>query len=185
MPDEANVRVAVTGAVLKGNYGATAPTGTSGAPSGHTDLGFISEDGVEINLPDAGDATPIRAWQNNTTVRVVRTPSDDRPSWHFTLLETTIEAVETYFGVAVTSGASEGSLEFSVGDRPDNSYVVDAIDGSELIRDYIPKGVVTSVGAHTLANSDAIAYEVTIEADPDPVKGYNFKRWSTALKTPA
>jgi hypothetical protein len=171
--------------VFKGDYGATAPTGTSGAPAGHTDLGFIGDGGVEISIPAAGDSTPIKAWQNGETVRVVRTPSDDRPSWHFTMLETSIDVIETYFGVEVTSGSTEGSFEFTVADRPDNSYVIDAIDGSELIRDYVPKGVVTSVGAHTLLNSEAIGYEVTVEGDPDPVTGYNFKRWATAFKTPS
>jgi hypothetical protein len=184
MTDAGNVRVAVTGGVFKGDYGATAPTGTSGAPAAHTELGYISEDGVEISMPGAGDSTPIKAWQNGTTVRTIRTPSDENPSWHFTMIETTIDTVETYFGVSVTSGATEGSFEFEVTTRPDNSYVIDAIDGAELIRDYVPKGVVTEVGAHTLSNGDPIGYEVTIEADLDPTAGFNFKRWATALKTP-
>lgn len=182
MPDATNVRVAVSGAVFRGVT--AAPAGTSGAPTGGIDLGFISEDGVEIELPDAGDSTPIKAWQEGTTVRTVRTPSEDNPSWHFTMLETTIDSIETYFGVTVTSGASEGSFEFEVTNREHEGYVVDAIDGAELWRDYIPYGIVTSVGSHTLANTDATAYEVTVEGERDPVLGYNFKRWATALKTP-
>ena len=182
--DATDVRIAVTGAVLKGSTSADAPTGTAGAPAGFTDLGFIGEDGVEIELPDAGDSTPIKAWQNGTTVRVVRTPSEDSPTWHFTMLQTTIETIETYFGVTVTSGATEGSFEYEVTNRGHNSYVVDAVDGSELLRDYVPYGVVTEVGAHTLTNGDVTGYEVTVEGERDPVLGYNFKRWATALKTP-
>lgn len=181
--DASKVRVAVTGAVFKGPTSATAPTGTAGAPTGYDDLGFISEDGVEIELPDAGDSEPIKAWQNGTTVRTIRTPSEDNPSWHFTMLETKIETIETYFGVEVTSTSTEGSFEFKVGNRPFNSYIVDSIDGSELQRDYVPRGVVTSVGAHTLSNGDPEGYEVTVEGELDPAKGYNFKRWATALKT--
>lgn len=183
MTDASKVRVAVTGAVFKGPTTAAAPTGTSGAPVGFNDLGFISEDGVEIELPDAGDATPIKAWQNGTTVRVVRTPSEDSPTWHFTMIETSIETVETYFGVTVTPDLSEGSFEFDNSARPHDSYVVDAIDGAELLRDYIPHGVVTSVGAHTLSNGDPIGYEVTVEGELDPELGYNFKRFATALKS--
>lgn len=183
MPDATNVRVAVSGAVFRGVT--AAPSGTSGAPTGGIDLGFISEDGVEIELPDAGDSTPIRAWQEGTVVRTVRTASEDNPTWHFTMLETTIDSIETYFGVTVTSAASEGSFEFEVKNREHEGYVVDAIDGAELMRDYIPHGVVTSVGAHVLANGEATGYEVTIEGDRDPTLGYNFKRWATALKTPA
>lgn len=183
MSDATNVRVAVSGAVFRGVT--TAPTGTSGAPAGAVDLGFISEDGVEISLPDAGDSTPIRAWQDNTTVRTIRTPSDDNPSWQFTMIETSIDTIETYFGVTVTSSVSEGEFEFEVTNRDHEGYVIDAIDGAELMRDYIPHGIVTTVGSHTLANSEATAYEVTIEGERDPVLGYNFKRFATALRTPA
>lgn len=183
MPDASNVRVAVSGAVMKGATSATAPTGTASAPTGFTDLGFISEDGVEIELPDSGDAEPIRAWQNNTVVRTIRTPSEDNPTWGFTLLESSIAAIETYFGVEVTSTANEGSFEFKSSVREHNSYIIDSIDGAELQRDYIPRGVVASVGAHTLSGTEATAYEVTLEAEFDSAKDYNFKRWSTGLKT--
>lgn len=182
--DAANVRVAVTGAAYKGLTSATAPTGTSGAPTGFDDLGFISEDGIEINLPGAGDSTPIKAWQDGTTVRTIRTPSEDNPSWHFTMIETKLETVEAYFGVTVTQTVTEGSFEFTVAARDHHSYVVDVIDGAELIRDYVPYGVVTEVGAQTLANTDAIQYEITVEGELSPTLNYNFKRWATALKTP-
>ena len=181
--DASKVRVAVTGAVFKGPTTATAPTGTSGAPTGFTDLGFISEDGVEIELPSEGDSTPVKAWQNGTTVRTIRTPSEDNPSWHFTMMETSLATVETYFGVTVTQTATEGSFEYKVQARGYNSYIVDAVDGAELLRDYIPKGVVTDVGAHTLANGEVIGYEVTIEGELNSTLGYNFKRWATALKS--
>jgi hypothetical protein len=183
MPDASNVRVAVSGAVMKGALNATAPTGTASAPTGFTDLGFISEDGVEIELPDAGDAEPIKAWQNGTVVRTIRTPSEDNPSWVFTLLETSIAAIETYFGVEVTSTANEGSFEFKNTLREHNAYIIDAIDGADLQRDYLPKGIVASVGSHTLSGTDATAYEVTLEAEFDSDKDFNFKRWSTALRT--
>lgn len=184
--DANNVRVAVTGAIFKGAHGADAPTGTSGAPADRVDLGYISEDGIAVELPDAGDATPIRAWQNNTVVRTIRTPGEDNPTWTFTMLETKIESVETYFGVTVTPGATEGSFDFIAGaDRPANDYVVDVIDGAELQRDHIPRGVVATVGTHTLANGEVLGYEVTVEGEFDPSAGYNFRRWSTALKTVA
>lgn len=184
--DASKVRVAVTGAVFRGTTSMTAPTGTSGAPSGGSvaDLGYINEDGVEIELPDAGDSTPIKAWQNGTTVRTIRTPTEDLPTWHFTMMETKKETIETYFGVTVTQGVSEGSFEYvASAARPVNSYVIDAVDGVELLRDYIPRGVVASVGGHTLANEEPTTWEVTIEAEFDSVKGYNFKRWATALKS--
>lgn len=181
--DPSKVRVAVSGAVFKGLTSASAPTGTASATTGFTDLGYISEDGVEIELPDAGDSTPIKAWQNGTTVRTIRTPSEDNPSWHFTMLETSLATVETYFGVTVTQTVSEGSFQYTVASRGHNSYIIDMIDGSELIRDYVPYGIVTSVGAITLSNGDPVGYEVTVEGELDTTKLYNFKRWATALKS--
>ena len=181
MTDAANVRVAVTGGIFKNPT--AAPTGTSGAPTGADDLGYIGEDGVEITIPGAGDSTPIKAWQNGTTVRTIRTSSEELPSWRFTMLETNLATIETYFGVTVTQTVSEGSFEYTVENRTADEYVVDVVDGAELIRDYIPSGVVASVGAHTLANGQVIGYEVTIEGELDATAGYNFKRWATALKS--
>ena len=180
--DADNVRVALTGAVFKGPTDSDAPTGTSGAPVGFVDLGYISEDGVEISLPDAGDSEAIKAWQNGATVRVVRTPSDENPTWVFAMMETKKETVETYFGVTITQTATEGSFEWSNNStRPHDSYIVDSIDGAELTRDYIPKGVVASVESHTLTSTGATVYQVTVEGELDGAKGYNFKRWSTSL----
>lgn len=180
-----NVRVAVTGAVSKGLTSATAPTGTGSALTGFNELGGISEDGVTLALPDAGDATPIKVWQNGATVRTLRATSDDLPTIAFTMVETSKTVIETYFGVTVTGSASEGTFDFKSGTRGYDSYVLDVIDGAELIRYYIPKGIVTSVEEITLANTEAIGYGVTIEMENGGVgKDFNFRTWATALKTP-
>lgn len=176
-----NVRVAITGAVSKGATSATAPTGTASALTGFTDLGGISEDGVSLSLPDGGDATPIKLWQNGATVRTLRSASEDLPSITFTMVETSLASIETYFGVTVTQTATEGSFEYTVTNRTADSYVLDVIDEDELIRLYFPRGVVTSVGEITLANTEAIAYQITLEAELSGA--YNFKSWLTALKS--
>lgn len=181
--DATKARAAVSGAVLKGAYGAAAPTGTSGAPTGHVDLGYMNEDGVELEVPGSGEATPIKGWQNGDTVRVIRTPSEDNPTWKFVMLETKKETVETYFGVTVTQTSTEGSFEYTVSSRAPGSYVIDYIDGAELKRDYVPRGVVTEVEAIAHNGSDITSYGVTVEGERDPVKGFNFKRWDTALRT--
>lgn len=181
--DSSKVRVAVTGAVSKGLTSATAPIGTAGTLTGFNDLGGISEDGVTLTLPDSGDSTPIKVWQNGATVRTVRSASEDLPSLQFTMVETSLETIETFFGVTVTQTATEGEFEYKVQSRTADSYVLDVIDGAELIRLYLPQGVVTSVGEVNLTNTDAIGYEVTIEGELDSAKGYNFKSWMTALKS--
>lgn len=183
--DEAAVEVAVTGAISKALTSATAPTGTSGLPVGFSDLGYMGEDGVEIELPEIGDAEVIRAWQNGAIVRTIRTPSEDNPRWTFVMLQTMIETIETYFGITVVDDEDEGSFEWSTNTaRPHNSYIVDSVDGAELTRDYIPKGIVVAVQPHTLASTGATAYGVTVEGEL-AASGFNFKRWSTRLKTPA
>ena len=176
-------RVAVTGAVSKGLTSATTPTGTAATLTGFSDLGGISEDGVTLTLPDDGDKTPIKVWQNGATVRTVRGTSDDLPTLAFTLVETSLSTIETAFGVTVDQTATEGSFEYVVQNRTPDSYVLDVIDGAELIRIYVPNGIVSSVGDLSFTHTDAIGYEVTIDCDLDSVKGYNFKSWMTALKS--
>ena len=180
--DVSRVRVAVSGAVFKGPTSMTAPSGTSGAPTGATDLGAISDDGVEIEMPDAGDSTPIKQW-DGSTVRTIRSPSEDSPTWTFTMLETSVESVETYFGVTVTQTVTEGSFEYTVTNRAHDNYTFDYIDGTVLTRDYVPYGIVTDVDSQKLANSDAVRYTVTIAGELDPTLGYNFTRFSTAWKS--
>lgn len=183
--DATKARSAPTGALSVGATGATAPTGTGSALTGFTDMGYIGEDGVTDTLPGEGDVTTVKAWQNGATVRTFRSPSEDVPTFSCVLLETKKENIELYYNTEVTQTSTEGSFEYKNEERPHNSFVRDVIDGSELERTYIPYGVVTEVGDRVVVNNVVIGYEVTIAADLDPVKGYNFKTWMTALKTPA
>lgn len=181
--DADNARVWGDGAVFKGAYGATAPTGPSGAPAGFVDLGFVSEDGIEVSLPDAGDTTVIRAWQGRATLRVIRNPNDDLATYTLTFSEHKKEVIETYFGVTVTD--ADGSFEYASGaEREPNAYVFDYIDGTVAVRDYVPRGVVTSVGSRTINSTEVSGYQVTITAENDPTEGYDIKSWSTALVVP-
>lgn len=182
----ANVRVAVTGKFCAGPTTATAPTDSSTAPDASlVDLGYISDDGVEFTPPGAGDSTPLKVWQNGETVRTLRTASEDLPTWHLTLVETKLEVIELYLGVEVTQSSTDGSFEYKVTSRDHKSFILDVVDGSELIRHYIPYGVVTDLGAQTFSNGDPIGYEITIAGELDPTKDYNFKGFATALKTPS
>ncbi|NUR79983.1 MAG: hypothetical protein HOQ21_06005 [Dermatophilaceae bacterium] len=182
--DSSKVRVGVTGAVSQGLTTATAPTGTGSALTGFTDLGYVSEDGVVLTQPDAGDTTPIKAWQNGATVRIIRTLSEDFPSLAFTFLETKLEVIQAYFGVTVSQTLTEGSFTIdTTQSRTYNSYVVDVVDGAELIRIYVPRGIVTSVGDLSFTNGDPVGYQVTIDCERNSTLGYNLKTWMTALKS--
>lgn len=183
---EANVRVAVTGAVMHGATSAAAPTGTAGTATGFTDLGYVTEDGVTVTLPGQGDSTPIKAWQNGATVRTVRSATEDNPTVTFTLMETSIDAVEAALGVTVTSTATEGSYEIDTTDvRAASSWIVDVIDDAELIRTYVPSGTPVGEVEIVFQNQAPIGYAVTLDCERDSTAGYNLKTWATALKTPA
>ena len=180
--DSSKVRVAVTGEVLVGLTSATAPTGTGGTTTGFDGLGYVSEDGVTETRDRSSDT--IKAWQGGANVRTVVT--DGTLTYNFTLLETKKETVELFYGTTVTEAASDGSFVIvptNTGGR--KSFVIDVVDGAELIRTYIPQGEVTEVGDRVYAGGDPIGYEVTVTAYPDDTIGGSAKVWATALKTGA
>lgn len=178
--NSANVRVAVTGAVSVGPTTAAIPTGTGSALTGFNDLGLIHADGVtEARGRSTND---IKAWQGGATVRTVVT--EGTLTYHFTLLETNKATVELYYGVPVTAGAADGSfvvVPTATGGR--KSFVLDVIDGAELLRAYVPQGEVTEVGDRVYQNGEAIGYEVTLTAYADAGIGGSAKVWATALKS--
>lgn len=180
--DSSNVRVAVSGEVLMGATSATAPTGTGGTTTGFTGLGFVSEDGITETRDRSVD--DIKAWQNAATVRTVVT--DSSLTYTFTLIETKKETVELFYGTTVTEAVSEGNFTIIPADTGGRrSFIVDVVDGTELIRVYIPEGEVTEVGDRVFASGEPIGYEVTVAAYPSSsLSGGSAKVWMTALKTP-
>lgn len=179
--NSANVRVAVTGEVSMGLTSATAPTSASAAITGFTGLGYVSEDGVTETRERSSEN--IKAWQNADTVRTVVT--DAGLSYSFTLIETKKETVELYYGSTVTQTVTEGTLTVvpaNTGGR--RSFVIDVVDGTELLRIYIPSGEVTEVGDVVYASGEPIGYEVTITAYPSAAISGSAKVFATALKTP-
>ena len=178
--DSSKVRVAVSGEVLVGLTTATAPTGTGGTTTGFNGLGYVSEDGVTETRDRSSDN--IKAWQNGATVRTVI--SDSGLSYTFTLLETKKETVELYYGTTVTQTVTDGSFVIvpaNTGGR--KSFIIDVVDGAELIRTYIPLGEVTEVGDKVYANGEPIGYEVTVTTYADSTISGNAKVWATALKS--
>lgn len=182
--DISKVRVGLTGAVSKAPYDSAAPTdATTAIDAAYVDSGAISEDGVTLTLPDAGDKTTIPMWQNGAQVRTLRTASDDVPTISFTFLETNKTAVETYFDTTVTQTSAHGTFDYTVKVPDPFAYVLDVLDGSNHHRFHIPRGVKASVGDLVYKNDEPIGYEVTIDMEKDATAGYNFRGWMTDLKT--
>jgi hypothetical protein len=178
--DSTKVRAAVSGAVSVGPTSATAPTSASSALTGFMDLGYVSDAGVtETRSRDTND---IRAWQGGALVRTLVTSGSLQ--YNFVLLETKDDTVKLFYGTTITKTVTDGSfliIPTSTGGR--QSFVLDVIDGSELIRTYIPQGEVSEVGDRVYVNSEPIGYEVTITAYTDPVLNATAKVYATALKT--
>lgn len=152
-----NVVVGVTGAVYAGPTSATAPTSSTSALTGFTELGYVSSDGVEFATDKS--TNQIRAWQNADLVR--ETITEGTVTYTFSLLETTQEVVEAYFGATMTGGKIELN-PVNTGGR--KSFVVDVVDGAKAIRHYIPSGEILSVEAQAIQNGEAVSYGITITA---------------------
>jgi hypothetical protein len=152
-----NVVVGITGEVYVGPTSATAPTSSTETLSGFTSLGYVSADGVEFGVEKS--TNQIRAWQNADLVREVIT--EGTVTYAFSLLETTEDVIETFFGSSIIDGKVELNPTNTGGRK---SFVLDIVDGDKVIRHYIPAGEILSVEAQTVQNGEAVAYGVTVTA---------------------
>lgn len=155
--NSANVIVGITGAAYVGATSATAPTSSTSALTGFTDLGYVSADGIEVASDKS--TTAIRAWQNADLVRESITEST--LTYKLVLLETTAATIEAYFGEAAVSG----KITYSPGNTGGRkSFVFDVIDGSTTIRHYVPNGEILKVEPLAVKNGDAVSYGITVTA---------------------
>jgi hypothetical protein len=175
-----NVMVATTGGVYVAPTTAAAPTeATSALDVLFKDLGYVSDGGI-TETRDRSTNT-IRAWQNSALVREPVTESSIK--YNCVFIETKKETVEEYYGGTV---AADGSIKIDPGRTGGRkSYVIDVIDGDEIVRVYIPNGEVTEVGDQTFVNGDPIGYEITITGYATTVEDevYSAVKWYGALDT--
>lgn len=173
--DVDEVRVGVDGVVAVGDFGAEAPTSAISVLAEHTDYGYVSEDGVTESTSITSEK--IKAWQKAKVVRVSITEAT--VSWKLVLIQTSAETVALYHGGVVLS---DGSIIVDpTKQRPVLSFVIDVIDGEEIIRSYAPEAQVTEVGDLVYQNGAPIGYEVTIEASYNETLGGSVKKWYSSL----
>lgn len=152
-----NVVVGITGKVYVGATTSTAPTSSTSSLTGFNELGYVSADGVTFSNERA--TAQVRAWQNADLVREIVT--EGTTTYQFTLLETTQDVIETYFGGTLVDGKLQLSPT-STGGR--KSFVIDIVDGAKAIRHYVPLGEVLSIEAQQIVNGEAVAYGMTVTA---------------------
>ena len=182
MADSKNVRVAVTGAVYVGGVSHTPPAGFSQVP-GMKDLGYVSDAGITESR--SRETKVLKAWQNSATVRETVTSAD--LTVKFALIETTKEALELYYGSAVTQTDEHGEINVDPAKQGDrHSFIIDVIDDEQLIRTWIPEGQITEIGDQVYSSGELIGYEVTIKAYPVSIDGQSYaakKYYSGLVKT--
>lgn len=178
--DTSNVRSAVTGALSVAATSASAPTSPTSTLTGFTDLGGISDEGV-TEARERG-TEQIRLWQNGAIAREVVTESSFTLSC--TLVETKQEVIELFFGSTVTPATGYGSIVIdpaATGGR--KSFVLDIVDGAELVRTYIAEGEITEVGEVTAATGGALSYPITITGYYNATLGGSAKKFYSAFGT--
>lgn len=152
-----NVVVGITGAAYVGATSATAPTSSSSSLTGFTDLGYVSVDGITVTSDKSTAA--IRAWQNADLVR--ETVTESTLTYKFMLLESTEDTIAAYFGSTMV----DGKIEYSPGDTGGKqSFVFDIVDGTKVIRHYVPTGEIMAVEPLAVKNGEAVAYGITVTA---------------------
>lgn len=174
------VRVGVDGVVSSAPTGSTAPTTVSSAlASPWVDLGYVSEDGVTES--NSRTTEKVRAWQRAAVVRTLVTEGET--TFSMTLLQTNASTLAEYYGLEASDiNDTDGSFVSSpTKDAPHRAYVIDVIDGDELIRKYIPDGQVTEVGDQVFQNGAPIGYEVTITAYDNAPLGGSVKHFYSSL----
>ncbi|WP_171110636.1 MULTISPECIES: phage tail protein [unclassified Streptomyces] len=159
------VRVAISGELLSAPRGTAAPTNASDpldpAFKGH---GYVSEDGVTENWDDSTDN--IVAWQNAVTVRAARTEST--LTLACTLIQTRGSNLEFFYpGSQVEANGGEWKIDVKPPTSDPRAFVLNVLDGTDLIRIYVGNAELTERGEVMYQNGEPIGYPVTVTAYPD------------------
>lgn len=168
MTSSADVRVGVTGAIHGAPDGTTLPTNaTASLNAAFEELGYVTEDGVREQ--NGVEITEIKAWQDSAVVRKIQTSHD--LTYQLAFMETSDQVLETFYG-----NYDNGTVEIRGEQGVRQSWVIQVVDGDDLLRIVIPDGQVTETGEVAYVNGEAVTYPVTISCFPDDdgVKAYKY-----------
>lgn len=154
------VKVGTTGSIYTAPAGTTLPTGSQATLNvAFSALGYISDAGV---VESNGKTTnKVTAWQNGDVIREVQT--EDSVTYKFAAMETSPIVLATYHG-----NYDDGVVEVNGLTLPRKPFVIDVLDGDDMVRIVVPYGQITERGDINWVNGDAAIYEMTVEAYPDP-----------------
>lgn len=154
------VTVATTGKLWTAPIGTPLPTTAIAVPNtAFAEIGYISDAGV---VESQGTSTnKIKAWQNGDVVREVQTEHD--LTYKFGALEDNATALNAFYG-----NYTAGLVEINGLQPGYRAWILDIVDGLDLVRIVVPYAQVSDRGDITYVNTDAITYDMTITAFGDP-----------------
>lgn len=163
----------VTGAILSAPLTAATPTDAAiyedAAPTGFTDSGYVSEEGLTMSLSKS--FTNIKEWGGSIVKRILE-EFDGTLKWQH--LEVNEGSLKNTFGddnVTVTPAtATDGTrIKVAVGadSMPRKKWLFRMKDGNAKIRLYVPDGQVTETDDVAFVSNDAIKLGVTLGTAPD------------------
>ncbi|KFK90572.1 phage tail protein [Streptomyces sp. JS01] len=166
------IRVAGTGRILVAAAGATppaAPKHTADAwPTGWTELGYTTTDGIKFNKKDKID--PVDTWQSVSPARFIY--SDRDLTVKFQLLQFNKDTLPFFMGgnavTPVTATGAVDTFEYKLGAEPqrdERQLGIEFSDGADVTyRFIIPRGQVTETEEIALTRTGALKLGVTFTA---------------------
>ena len=160
----------IGGAIYVAPTTATMPTSTTATLTGFTCLGYISEDGLTNSNSPSSEI--IKAWGGDPVLQIIQ---DREDTFSFTLMEVlNADVLKLVYG---DSNVTESNDAITVSVNGDElgakAFVFDMVmRGNKAKRIVIPSAFITEVGDITYSDSDAVGYEITIQAQRDAT-GHN------------
>lgn len=158
------IKVAGSGAIWKAPAGTTLPVdSTTAFGAGFVSLGWISEDGFEVE--QSLKTKNVMGWQSVEVLRVVNT-SIER-SVKFSALESNNETVRLAWGGATITAGTSGAYTVDLpAAQVINEFIIgiDWFDGTNNQRILIKRAVLKSLPKVKFSRQDAINYEFEIMA---------------------
>ena len=152
------------GAVFVADKGTTGPTDLTAPGVGFEELGWLSEDGVDLDRNE--DVQEFKGWQGGKLLRKKITSVDD--TFKFQCLEETAAVLGLYYKGQVPTVTGTGAAavaKITVTNQAvsdERAWVVDAFDGEVQKRYVVPSGEVTARATISHKNSDMTIYEFTV-----------------------
>lgn len=160
MGTAANVLVGAEGFVYFAPTGTPLPTSAADDPNGaFTELGYIEDTGVEED--HAQTYKPVKRW-GGQTVRNLLTEQTD--TYKMTFLETNPDVLEAYHG---PQDDPSTVVKVSVQQGQRGAWIIDSLDGDNIIRHVIEDGQVSGVDPIKYAADDAVKYGITFTCYPN------------------